>query len=70
MRVWYTEVCSELESTKLKLEECNQQLEVASTEYKNHISILEQKLTEIQSSEEQETTIKKQRRASKREVEP
>ena len=61
LRVWYIEVCSELESTKLKLEECNQQLEVASTEYKNHISILEQKLTEIQSSEEQETTIKKLR---------
>ena len=30
LRVRYTEVCSELESTKLKLEECNQQLEVAS----------------------------------------
>ena len=29
LRVRYTEVCSELESTKLKLEKCNQQLEVA-----------------------------------------
>ena len=47
LRVRYMEVCSELESTKLKLDECNQQLEFASTEYKNHISILEQKLTEI-----------------------
>ena len=44
LRVWYMDVCSELESKKLKLEECNQQLEEASTEYKNHISALEQKL--------------------------
>ena len=41
LKVRYVEVCSELVSTKLKLEKCNQQLEVASTKYKDYIFVLE-----------------------------